>query len=139
MFTNHYTIQLCPTLNALFLQLLGEIKLPPSDVRSKYDRIARKKRDEINRDLQKEREKFTQTERKARDEFLKKVIKDAFKSLYINDRNEFRVFKKYIFSNYYSINRHLVTTLKWNIFKILYFNTFIGKNVISIKNFILKT
>lgn len=48
-----------------------DLKTPPSEIRSKFDSMLRKKREQFNRDMKKEREAFTKEERKKRDTFLK--------------------------------------------------------------------
>lgn len=55
---------------ALILQLTGEVKKSPADVRSEFDKVVRKKRELIDKDLKKEREDFTNKEKRERDEFL---------------------------------------------------------------------
>lgn len=56
---------------ALILQLTGEVKKEPSDIRSKFDSLIRKKRELFDKDMKKEREVFTKKEKKERDDFLK--------------------------------------------------------------------
>lgn len=58
---------------AFTLQLMSEVKLSPSSVRSKFDSALRKKREVFQKDLQKEREVFNKTEQKNRDVFLKSM------------------------------------------------------------------
>jgi len=58
---------------AFSLQLMAEVKLKPSDVRSKFDKAIRKKREVFQKDMQREREKFNKTEQKNRDQFLKSM------------------------------------------------------------------
>jgi hypothetical protein len=56
---------------ALTLGLMSETKKSPSDIRSQFDSILRKKRSLFDKDMTKERENFTKEERKKRDEFMK--------------------------------------------------------------------
>lgn len=55
---------------ALVLELMQELKLHPSKVRSRFDKVLRKKRNKFNKDLRKERDAFNKDERKKRDQFL---------------------------------------------------------------------
>lgn len=66
--------------SALILQLTGEVKKSPSDVRSEFDKIVRKKREVLEKDLTKERDLFTKKEKKERDAFLRQQAntRDAF-------------------------------------------------------------
>jgi hypothetical protein len=57
---------------AFVLQLTQEVKKSPSEIRSQFDQVLRKKRENFDKDMRKERETFTQQERKSRDAFLKK-------------------------------------------------------------------
>lgn len=67
---------------AIILSLMGEIKLEPSTIREKYDRLMRKRREDFRRTQQKEREVYSREERKRREEFLatQKKERDAFKA-----------------------------------------------------------
>jgi len=56
---------------ALVLGMMSETKKSPSDIRSRFDSILRKKRSLFDKDITKERETFTKEERKKREEFLK--------------------------------------------------------------------
>jgi hypothetical protein len=56
---------------AFVLNLLSEVKLPPSEIRSKFDSVVRKKREVFDKDARKEREEFNKQERQKRDDFLK--------------------------------------------------------------------
>lgn len=56
---------------ALILQLTGEVKKSPSDVRNEFDKVVRKKREIFDKDMTKERDQFTKDEKKSRDQFLK--------------------------------------------------------------------
>jgi hypothetical protein len=56
---------------AFVLNLLTEIKLPPSEIRSKFDTVVRKKREAFDKDARKEREEFNKQERQKREDFLK--------------------------------------------------------------------
>ncbi len=56
---------------ALTLGLMSETKKSPSDIRSQFDSLLRKKRSLFDKDMTKERENFTKEERKKRDEFMK--------------------------------------------------------------------
>ena len=55
---------------AFVLNLLGEVKRPPSEIRSRFDAVVRKKRELFNKDAGREREDFTKQERKKREDFL---------------------------------------------------------------------
>jgi hypothetical protein len=59
---------------AFTLQLMSDYKLPPSDVREKFDHALGKKREKFQKDIQKERDDFTNTERKNREVFLKSLV-----------------------------------------------------------------
>lgn len=48
-----------------------DLKTPPSEIRSKFDQMLRKKREIFDKDMKKERDVFTKEERKKRDTFLK--------------------------------------------------------------------
>ena len=56
---------------ALILGMMSEVKKSPSDIRSRFDSVLRKKRELFNKDMTKEREAFTKDERKKRDDFMK--------------------------------------------------------------------
>ncbi len=61
--------------SALILDMVSdtktELKRPPSEIRSKFDTMLRKKREIFNKDMGKEREIYTKAERKKRETFLK--------------------------------------------------------------------
>ncbi len=69
------------------------LKKSPSEIRSKFDSILRKKRDLFDKDMRKERDEFTKVERKKRETFLKEVDKarDQFgkESHTREEKNEF--------------------------------------------------
>lgn len=54
---------------ALNLQWMNEVKLNPSDIRSKFSDRVSKNRNSFNRDLNSVREEFTKAERQKREEF----------------------------------------------------------------------
>lgn len=56
---------------AFIQQLVNEVKRPPADVRRAFDSAVRKKRHEMDRDLQRLRKDFSAQEKKERDAFLK--------------------------------------------------------------------
>jgi hypothetical protein len=56
---------------AFVLGLLSETKNSPSEIRSRFDVVVRKKREVFDKDLRKEREGFNKEERLKRDQFLK--------------------------------------------------------------------
>ncbi len=56
---------------AFILSLMSDPKRQPSEIRSQFDQLLRKKRDLFDRDVKAERENFTKEERKKREEFLK--------------------------------------------------------------------
>lgn len=56
---------------ALFAEWMGSVKMPPADVREKFDNLMRKKRETFNSDLTKIRDNFSKSEKKNRDDFLK--------------------------------------------------------------------
>jgi hypothetical protein len=56
---------------ALIMQLTADVSRSPSDIRSKFDQLLKKKRDKFQKDLTREREEFTKNERKSREQFLK--------------------------------------------------------------------
>lgn len=78
---------------AFILGLMSEVKRPPSEIRSQFDSVLRKKREVFDTDLKKERETFTKEERKKREEFLKSQQKarDEKKNVKMSreERNEF--------------------------------------------------
>ncbi len=56
---------------ALLAEWMHDFRLEPSDIREKYDNLARKKRELFNSDLAKVRDKFSKTEKKNQEQFLK--------------------------------------------------------------------
>lgn len=56
---------------AFILGLMSEVKKSPSDIRSQFDQVLRKKRQQFDKDINKEREIFTKEERRKREAFLK--------------------------------------------------------------------
>lgn len=66
--------------SALMMQLFSNPEREPSQIRSQFDEIVRKKRAQFDKDISRERETFTKEERKKRDEFLKsqKQVRDDF-------------------------------------------------------------
>jgi hypothetical protein len=56
---------------ALIVGMMNETKKSPSDIRSQFDSLLRKKRSLFDKDITKERETFTKEERKNREAFLK--------------------------------------------------------------------
>ena len=77
---------------ALVLSLMKDFKNSPSEVRSRFDRVMRRKRDDFNKKIRQEREDYTREERLKRDSYLslaseqKEQLRD--KSL-DRDRKEF--------------------------------------------------
>ena len=61
---------------ALILELMGELKLHPSKVRSKWGTLVRKKRDKHRKTLKKWRSDYSRDEKKRREEFTKKAKKE---------------------------------------------------------------
>lgn len=60
---------------AVVLDLMKELKLHPSAIRSRFDRVVRKKRDRFNKKLRRERDAYNKDERKKRDAFLRDLKK----------------------------------------------------------------
>jgi len=52
------------------LELFGEVRQPPEQIRDKYQRIMQRAQDEFRHRTQKEREEFDRNERKTRDKFM---------------------------------------------------------------------
>lgn len=78
---------------ALMMKNMGEVHKHPSDVRSDFDKVMRKKREVFQKDATKQREDFSRNEKKTRDEFLKGLDKEKedFKSKKVStsERKEF--------------------------------------------------
>lgn len=55
---------------ALLAEWMYDFRLEPSEVREKYDNLARKKRESFNSDLAKIRDNFSKTEKKNNEQFL---------------------------------------------------------------------
>lgn len=57
------------------LSLMGEVKVHPSKVRSKFNKLQRDRRTKFQKKYSKERDQFTKNERKDRDNFRKMISK----------------------------------------------------------------
>jgi hypothetical protein len=66
---------------AFVLGLMAKSTKPPSEIRSQFNGIVRKKRDQFDKDIRKEREVFTSGERKKRDSFLKALNEERAEAL----------------------------------------------------------
>ena len=60
---------------ALVLDLMKDLKLHPSKVRNRFDKVLRKKRNAFNKKKRRERDDYTKNERKERDQFLAEIKK----------------------------------------------------------------
>ncbi|MCB0383994.1 MAG: hypothetical protein KDD43_01275 [Bdellovibrionales bacterium] len=58
---------------ALMLELMGQLKLHPSKVRSKWGDLVRKKREQHRRNVKKWRDEYTRKEKQRREDFLAKA------------------------------------------------------------------
>lgn len=58
---------------AFVLKLMGEVKLPPGQIREKFNTVVRKKRELFNKDMAKRRETFVKAERKEKESFNKQI------------------------------------------------------------------
>ncbi len=58
---------------ALLAEWMNGFRLPPTDIREKFDNLNRKKRELFNNDLTKIREQYTSSDKKKRDEFLNQL------------------------------------------------------------------
>ena len=58
---------------ALLTQFFADTNKPPSEIRSKFDRLLRKKREVFQKDMTKEREFYVREEKKRRDIFTKEL------------------------------------------------------------------
>ena len=56
---------------ALLAEWMYEFRLEPSEIREKYENLARKKRESFNSDLTKIRDNFSKTDKKSNEQFLK--------------------------------------------------------------------
>lgn len=67
---------------ALIFELMQEGKTQPSDLQSRFDRLARRKRDQFRDEGKKHRDTYTREERTKREKFLKdiKFERDSFTS-----------------------------------------------------------
>lgn len=78
---------------ALLLELMGQLKMHPSEVRTKWGDLVRKKREAHRKNVQKWRDEFNKNETKARNEFLEKAKseRDGFRKQKV-DRDRTRDF-----------------------------------------------
>lgn len=75
---------------AFVLNLLSEVKRPPSEIRNRFDSAVRKRRDLFNKDAGREREDFTKQERKKREDFLAEQKKNRDEFLVLKPKKDER-------------------------------------------------